>query len=354
MNPKIRVLHCPLNNSNNAWVLSRAERQLGTKSDLVVFKKHPFFDNYDQYLGIEGLSLPNEFKRIKFLLQALKLYDVFHFNFGQSVWDHPFPLLNHLDLPILKRANKKIIFTYQGDDVRQKDVFMRKYGKSAYGGGQYSLFDHFFDYNKRLRIKKVAKYADVIFAHNPDIMAVLPENTQFLPYPNVAIDKVNLIKRPKNGKLKIIHAPTDRAVKGTETVLQIVKKLSHKYPIELLLVENMVHREAVRIYNQADIAVDQLKIGWYGGFAVEMMARGISVISYLRECDVKEFVPFWQEIPIVNADSDSLEETLTVLIENSRLREKIGRKSRRFVEKYHDPLKIAAQTKKIYEGLCAE
>jgi len=354
MNPKIRVLHCPLNNSNNYWVLSRAERQLGIQSDLVIFKKHPFFNDCDKYLNINGVTLPNEIKRVSFLLDALKTYDVFHFNFGQSIWDHPWPFLNHLDLPFLKKAGKKIIFTYQGDDVRQKDVFMKKYGRSAYGDGKYSIFDAFFDYNKRLRIKKIAKYADVIFAHNPDIMAVLPKNTQFLPYPNVEIDKVKLIKRPQKRKLKIIHAPTDRAVKGTEAVLSVVKKLSNQYPIELLLVENVSHQEAVRIYNQADIAIDQLKIGWYGGFAVEMMARGIPVISFFRESDSRKFVPFWKEVPVVNASEESLEKALLVLLVNQKLREKIGKKSRQFVEKYHNPLKIAAQTKKIYEELCAE
>ncbi|MBM2820460.1 MAG: hypothetical protein HW405_220 [Candidatus Berkelbacteria bacterium] len=350
---KLRVLHCPLNNANNAWILSRAERKIGLQSDLVVFSKGRFFSDYDQLITIDSVSIPNEIKRIKFLFEAIKKYDIFHFNFGQSIWDHPFPSLNHLDLPILKKAGKKVIFTYQGDDARQKDIFREKYGRSAYGDGKYSIFDAFLDYNKRLRIKKITKYADAIFAHNPDIMHVLPPKTRFLPYPNVDIDKIKPAKNRPSKTVKIIHAPTDRAVKGTEVVVSIIKKLATKYPLELILVENMSHEAAAMIYKRADIAIDQLKIGWYGGFAVEMMARGVPVISYLRASDMEKFVPFWREIPIVNADRNSLEEALMVLIKNSSLRDKIGKKSRQFVEKYHDPLKIARKTKKTYEDLCA-
>ena len=41
-----------------------------------------------------------------------------------------------------------------------------------------------------------------------------------------------------------------------------------------------------RRYRDADIVVDQLLAGWYGGFAVEAMALGKPVIAYLRESDL--------------------------------------------------------------------
>lgn len=349
----LRVLHCPLNNANHAWVLSRAERKLGLESDLVIFKKHPLFDRYDRYLKIDSPTIPNEIKRLSFLHQALKNYDIFHFNFGQSIWDHPFPGFNYLDLPLIKRHRKKIIFTFQGDDIRQKDFFLSHFGQGHYPSKNYSLIDRLFDYNKRLRSKKVAKFADVIFALNPDLLWVLPKRAQFLPYANI-YERTFRKSKSKDGILTIVHAPTDRQVKGSEEIIFTVKKLSQKYPIKLLLIENVSHDQAEKLYQEADIAIDQLKVGWYGRFAVEMMSLGVPTISYLRDSDVKKFVPFWQEIPIVNISEQSLELALIMLIENPRLRKKIGQKSRQFVEKYHDPLKIAQKTKKIYEDLCAE
>ena len=43
---KIRVLHLPTNNGNHPWALSRAERKLGLKSDLLLVKNHKFYRNF--------------------------------------------------------------------------------------------------------------------------------------------------------------------------------------------------------------------------------------------------------------------------------------------------------------------
>lgn len=353
MNHKLRVLHCPLNNANNAWILSRAERELGLLSDLVVFQKHPFYPkNYDRLLKIELSTIPTEITRIKFLFEALKRYDVFHFHFGLSLWDHFSPGLNLLDLPIIKKRHKKIFFTFQGDDARQKNVFMKNFGQGHYKDSKLSLWDRFSDANKRLRIEKIAQYADAIFALNPDLMLALPTSkAHFLPYSNVDINQLSPLmgKTDQKQKITIVHAPSDRLVKGTGIILDTIKKMATKYQIRLLLVENLSHQKALEIYQQADIAVDQLTIPWYGGFAVEMMALGIPVIGYLGDGQfLKKFVPYWSEIPVVNADRNNLEIAITNLMKNPALRSGLGKKSRQFVEKYHDPLKIAQKMKKYY------
>lgn len=354
MNHKLRVLHCPLNNANNAWILSRAERQLGLLSDLVVFQKHPFYPkNYDRLLKIELSTIPTEITRIKFLFEALERYDIFHFHFGLSIWDHFSPGLNLLDLPIIKKHHKKIIFTFQGDDARQKDLFMKNFGQGHYKDSKLSLWDRFSDANKRLRIKKIAQYADRIFALNPDLMLVMSSSkAQFLPYSNVDFNQFSLIKKEsrQNRKIRIVHAPSDRLAKGTEAILATIKELKIKYPIEFLLVENLTHQRAIEIYEQADIAIDQLTIPWYGGFAVEMMSLGVPVIGYLGDGRLlKQYVPFWSEIPIVNANKNNLGIAIENLIKNHALRLKLGKRSRQFVKKYHDPLKIARQVIESYK-----
>jgi len=351
MSKILKVLHTPYNCGNNPWTLSRAERTLGIKSDLMVLNTSKFYQNYDFNLNTRAWEIHKELKKIKFLFWAIKNYDIFHFNFGQSVLDHPYFGINHLDLPMIKKAGKKIIFTFQGDDARQKDYFVRHFGWGPYPKS-YSLLDKFFDANKRRRIKKVDLYADAIFALNPDLMYVLPKKAKFLPYASVNISQTKpTMKKKKNTKIKIIHAPSDRTVKGTEEIIRVVKKLASKFPVELVLIENMPHKQAIQRYQEADIAIDQLKIGWYGGFAVEAMAMGLPVVCFLRKKDLEKFVPFWKEIPIINAGRENLEEALIRLIENPGLRKELGTKSRKFVETYHDPLKIAQQTVKIYRKL---
>ena len=72
--------------------------------------------------------------------------------------------------------------------------------------------------------------------------------------------------------------------------------------LELLLVEKLSHAEARRVYERADLLVDQLLAGWYGGLAVELMALGKPVVCYIRESDLK-FIPpqMQQDLPIINA-----------------------------------------------------
>jgi len=343
-------LHLPCNYGNAPWILSRAERKLDIKSDLIVFSHHPFYKNYDRNLAFEYyLNIPDMIKKVVFLKWALKNYDIFHFNTGATILDHFIWGLNYFDLPLIKKAGKKIVVTYQGSDARQKDYFIKHFGWGPYNR-PYTWRDKLGDINKRMRIEKMAKYADHIFCYNPDLMHILPKKTEFMPYPSVDIHaiKPNLIQ--KRNRIMILHAPSKRAVKGTDIIISAIKRLAKKYPLELILIENMPHDKALEYYKKADIAVDQLEIGWYGGFAVETMAMGIPTICFLRNDDLRQFVSFKKEIPIVNANKDSLERVLQNLIQDSVLRKKIGNKSRKFVEKYHDPISIAQKMINIYQA----
>src|SRR5204862_6492338 len=79
--------------------------------------------------------------------------------------------------------------------------------------------------------------------------------------------------------LRIAHAPSKRAVKGTDDVLAAVDSLRARgAPVELDLIEGVPNREACLRYAAADIVIDQLRVGWYGVLAVEAMARAKPVV----------------------------------------------------------------------------
>ncbi len=152
----------------------------------------------------------------------------------------------------------------------------------------------------------------------------------------------------------ILHAPTHRGIKGTRHVLETVQRLRGEgIPFDFQLVENRTWAEARALYEKADLLVDQLLLGWYGGLAVELMALGKPVVCYLRAGDLG-FIPkeMQLDLPIIQADPaslyDVLKEWLTV-----RRRELVGvgRRSRQFVEKWHDPRKIAAQVAADYRRI---
>ena len=97
-----------------------------------------------------------------------------------------------------------------------------------------------------------------------------------------------------------------------------------------------------RRYERADIVVDQLNAGWYGLFAIEAMALGKPVVTFLHdEAVARTEEAFGIRVPIVSATADTLVERLRPLVEDAEERRRIGAESRAYVEHVHDVDRIA-------------
>ena len=81
----------------------------------------------------------------------------------------------------------------------------------------------------------------------------------------------------------VVHAPSRRGVKGTEAILRAVERLQKRVNFRFMLIENLPHAEAKAAYKEADVVIDQLRIGWYGVLATETMALGKPTIAYIRD-----------------------------------------------------------------------
>lgn len=84
------------------------------------------------------------------------------------------------------------------------------------------------------------------------------------------------------------------------------------------------------------------------------MALGKPVVCYIREEDLKFIPPLMKkDLPIINANPDNIFEILKGLVEDRGKLNLIGEQSRAYVERWHDPMKIAERMKEAYESLCA-
>ena len=92
-------------------------------------------------------------------------------------------------------------------------------------------------------------------------------------------------------------------------------------------------------------------MGFYGGFAVECMAMGKPVMCYIRQQDMK-WIPeeMAKDMPIIRVTKEDLYEKLKYYIEHKEELENIARKSRQYVEKWHDPEKIAKDIIEDYKN----
>ena len=95
------------------------------------------------------------------------------------------------------------------------------------------------------------------------------------------------------------------------------------------LVEGRTQAELREIYERADIVVDQLLVGWYGGLAVEAMALSRPTVAYLRESDLPALpAEMRSEIPVVRADPDTIYGVLRDLLTTRRHRARRDRTTR--------------------------
>jgi glycosyltransferase involved in cell wall biosynthesis len=184
----------------------------------------------------------------------------------------------------------------------------------------------------------------------------LPENAKFVPYAHVNPKdwEPSFPDFSDNHVPVLLHAPSDRLVKGSDAIFAAVERLkADGLKFEFLLVENIPHDEAIKLYGRADILIDQLLVGWYGGLAVELMALGKPVLCYIREDDLK-YIPegMKEDMPIINVTIDTLYDKLKYLLTDGKqdLKE-TGVRSRAYIEKWHDPQKIAQMMKETYEKI---
>jgi len=375
----LRILHCPGLVGGHPPTVARHERALGLDSHCVAFRETPFGYPADEVLAPPGTSAWRfELRRLHLLWRALHDFDVVHFNFGRTllpdrtswqsleregaarpvlaaygVWSR---WLELRDLAWLRHRGKIVCVTFQGDDVRRGDLLAQLGRTDLLDELEPGYYSTAGDTHRRRVAEAFGQHADALWVLNPDLLYALPDRARFLPYASVDIDEWKPEPRPidPHAVPLVVHAPTHRHFKGTRFVEAAVAQLrSEGLRFEFQCVEAVTREAARRIYQRANLFVDQLLIGWYGGAALELMALGKPVVCRLRDEDLAR-VPaeMAREMPIVRAGPGDLTDVLREWIRApAERRAELGRASRRFAERWHDPRRIAGILRASYEQL---
>lgn len=356
-NKKIKVLHAPVNVGNQPWMLSRFERELGLESDLIVNSATWLQYPADKYLGHYGeRSIQNKLKRFYAAITTPFKYDILHYYFGRSFmcWDdlEVFNLLKFSDLKLAKILGKKVFMTLQGCDTRIATQSNKRNEFTACRENTCSMYHQccdVVDYKRNELINKILPLCDQIFFLNPELGHYIKKG-HFLPYANVDVEKISISPISLKNKPLIIHAPSNPSIKGTTHIEAALASLKKQYDFDYLRISNMPHSEAMKCYESADLIIDQLLLGWYGGFAVEVMAMGKPVLCNIRDEDL-QFIPkeMSLEIPILRIDPNNLVDQIKNVLEARTQWKRWGQKSREYVLKWHNPRLIAQAMQKAYD-----
>ena len=308
----LRVTHCPVNVAGVPWANVQALRRRGVDARLVVFERGRLHPDADWSLDRTGGFARRQLTQWRAFARLLPRTDVFHFYFGLTL------VPKSLQFPLLRLARRRSVFHFLGSDIRGKPPNALAYGRRA--GAQI-----------------VGSY---------DAIRWVPE-AEVVP-PGIDLSAYEPTPPSDRPRPVVVHAPSSRQRKGTEHVVAACRELD----VELDVVEGIPHHEARRRYERADIVVDQLNAGWYGLFAIEAMALGKPVLTFLHDEAVRRTEEaFGVRVPIVSATRETLTERLRPLVASPDERRRLGAEGRAYVEHVHDADRVADRLLDIYARL---
>jgi hypothetical protein len=310
----LRVVHCPVNTAGVPWTNVEALRRRGVDARLVVFERYRLHPEADESLDLAGRGLARrQLAQWRAFGRLLRWADVFHFSFGLTL------VPKSVQFALLRAARKKSVMHYLGSDIRGKSRSELEWATAA-------------------DAEVVGSYDAIRWVPDAE---VIPPGIDLAAHPPA----------PPSDRARplVVHAPSSRRRKGTEHVLAACEGLD----VDLELVEGLHHEEAKRRYREADIVVDQLNAGWYGVFAIEAMALGKPVVTFLHDEAVRRTEDaFGVRVPIVNATAETLRDRLAGLAAAGPAeRRRLGAESRAYVERVHDIERVADRLLDLYARL---
>lgn len=334
---QLNVLHGTMEIANQMRIMSQGLNLQGITSRTINYYKS--YLNTPSPFELEGIwtTSSKQSEITAYILEnVIPNFELFHFHFSTSL------LKDHSDLAILNDLQKPVIMHHWGSEVRQlsKALEVNPYAKAKVKNNSYFK-------NKLGLLSKKIKHCIVpdheLLRYTKDYY----ENVYVVPS-MINLEEYPLSNRTSNDKPLIVHAPTNADIKGTHYVLQAIEKLKLDYDFDFQLVQYLTHDKAKKIYEKADLIIDQLHIGSYGLFAIESMAMGKPVICYISDY-MTDFFP--DNLPIISANPDTITETLKHTLNALDSLPEIGKKSHDYVKTHHDVKTNIFKISNIYQNL---
>lgn len=346
MKKNLNVLHLPTNPCGQPALSCKSLRQNGINAKFFCFKKvHPRFqyeygpDFYQRFHGTWGRRLELGWRMMTFPI----LFDVFHYHDACSLLPEHW---RKFDAKLVRKLGRKVIVEFWGSDVRNP-VFEAKRNKFYVN----SYFDDSKRSTDRLKLWAEITNGHVIYADHSISEMLRPffDNIHIVPQ-RIDTDFFSPEYPDPSKKIPVIvHAPSQKAFKGSRFVNEAIERLkAKKLQFEYIEVFGLPQKQALELYRKADLIVDQLCSGTHGVFSVEAMSLGKPVICYI----LPELVAKYPSgFPIINANPETISDVLEEWIQKPAERYERGRESRAYVERVHDLKVVGVQLATAYRKL---
>jgi hypothetical protein len=331
-----RILHGPLNVAGSASLIARAQRAIGLDATSICVPSGPYGYQPDYVLGQRDSMRVRRF----LFVEALK-FDIFHFYFDSSFMGHSLA-----ELGVLKALGKTLYFTFLGCDVRDCETNLRTRALTACS----ECAPRACSPNSKNLIKAARDLCARAFVTTPDLLEFVP-GAEYLPH---AVDTAAISPSPRTGDttaFRVLHAPTDRGIKGTRHVKAAIEALQAEgRAIELVLVEKIPQSELFSVAASCDLVVDQIMAGVYGTFGAEMMAAGLPVIAHMRD-DIR--AAYGADCPVIDATPATIADVLRRAMDGGLDLPARRQAGRTYADARHSSIALARRLAAVYAETAA-
>ena len=333
----MRILHAARNIADHPAALVRAFRRMGHEAEVWEYGTSPFAFPVDRTIVV-----PDRDPRVLWqtFLEAIERFDILHFHFARSLFpNHWGGMPPFWDLPIYRILGKRVFFTFHGSDVRIRRIHEQINPRSYYATSDIEADDD----RTEKAIEVIRTYADRMFVVSLDYLPFVPE-AEFLPR---VIDLSLWPPQPPAQRERplVLHVPSRRGTKGTESVIEGMRRLQEEgVAVDFRLLEGVPHEEARAAIREADIVVDNLITGDYETVSLEAMAAARVAVADIQRA-VAAALP---EAPVFRAETADFVERMRALIGDVELRRSLAARGRPYVERLHDAPVIAERLLGFY------
>jgi hypothetical protein len=335
-------------------LLARADRLLGLRSESMVYVTYYITQGFERRLTRSHdwilrhhPALYRTYCEVVFLL-ALPRYDIFHYFYDRGLMAPINRYGIHPDEIRLLQATGRQLYTYAyGADVRERESTLAlgdwNFCRECADPGLHCVCKANELAASMAPLPKVARAMHAM----GDMLTYVPNpnHMHYWPIDMACMPAVTAVRAREPGQpLVVAHAPNHGHFKGTKYVLQAVERLQAEgEQIELRLVQGVPNTEVLRLFAQADVVLDQLVGGFYGYTALEAMALGKPVISYVRSPDLA--LP---GCPIINATPNTITQVLRDLCHGRHDLASLGQRGAAYVRDHNSIEAVARRLADVY------
>lgn len=279
------------------------------------------------------------------LVWALVRCDTFVFGFGRS-------LIGLWDLPLLRLAGKRVVIAFSGSDVRPPylsgTILNRPDGLAP---------ERLIRESRKVkrRVRRIERWADAVVVHAP--------TAQFLERPFARSLTLGFPfeppadlppRRPPSGRVRLLHAPSSPAIKGTAIIREAVEQLKAEgVAIDFVEITGRPHREVLEAIASSDLVVDQAySDSPLAGLSTEAASLGVPALVAgeglariaERERELSSLPP------VIVCDTEDIRDVLRDAVADPGHLSEMGAEAQRFLRERWNPEAVARRYLSVLDG----